>query len=116
MLRQPDVQGWISAEEAELKNHSDNKSFTYLDRSALPNGRKLVRMTWVYKRKRSGKLKARLCVQGCSQVPGVDYNQTFCATMRSTTLRLRPFKLPCQPGPRGSGIARASGRGYLRAP
>lgn len=88
MLRQPDVQGWISAEKAELKNHADNQSFTYLDRSALPNGRKLVRMTWVYKRKRSGKLKARLCVQGCSQVPGVDYNQTFCATMRSTTLRL----------------------------
>ena len=45
-------------------------------------------MTWAYKTKRSGKLKARLCIQGCSQVPGVDYDQTFCATMRSGTLRV----------------------------
>eukprot|EP00965_Chrysotila_dentata_P043232 1436351-Pleurochrysis_carterae.AAC.1 len=42
---------------------------------------------WVYKRKRSGALKARLCVQGCAQTHGVDYDQTFCATMRPTSLR-----------------------------
>eukprot|EP00965_Chrysotila_dentata_P046582 1547462-Pleurochrysis_carterae.AAC.2 len=35
----------------------------------------------------NGTLKARICVQGCAQVPGVDYDQTFCATMRPTTLR-----------------------------
>ena len=88
MLKDPDVAGWLEAEKAELKNHVDNKSYKFLDRSALPAGRKPVRMTWVYKRKRSGKLKARLCVQGCSQIPGVDYGQTFCATMRGSTLRL----------------------------
>ena len=37
-------------------------------------------------------MKARLCVQGCSQQPGVDYDlnydQTHCATMRGTSLRL----------------------------
>eukprot|EP00965_Chrysotila_dentata_P183356 6054697-Pleurochrysis_carterae.AAC.3 len=33
-------------------------------------------------RKRNGSLKApRLCVQGCAQVPGVDFEQTFCATI-----------------------------------
>eukprot|EP00965_Chrysotila_dentata_P117263 3875219-Pleurochrysis_carterae.AAC.7 len=32
-------------------------------------------------------LKARLCVQGCAQVHGVDCDQTFCATMRPTSLR-----------------------------
>eukprot|EP00965_Chrysotila_dentata_P000165 5372-Pleurochrysis_carterae.AAC.1 len=37
---------------------------------------------------RSGALKARLCVQGCAhQVRGVDFAQTFCATMRPTSLR-----------------------------
>ena len=45
-------------------------------------------MTWAYKTKRSGKLKARLCIQGCSQVPGIDYDQTFCATLRAGTLRV----------------------------
>ena len=50
-------------------------------------GRKLVKMTWAYKVKRNGTLKARLCVQGCTQVAGIDYNQTFCSTMRGSTLR-----------------------------
>eukprot|EP00965_Chrysotila_dentata_P257101 6212767-Pleurochrysis_carterae.AAC.3 len=42
----------------------------------------------MYKTKRNGSLKARLCVQGCAQVAGVDYNQTFCSTMRATSLRV----------------------------
>ena len=41
-----------------------------------------------HKKKRNGKLKARLCVQGCSQQPGVDYDQTHCATMRGQSLRM----------------------------
>ena len=47
-----------------------------------------MKFTWVYKVKRDGSLKARLCVQGCSQVPFVDYNQTYCAAMRATSLRV----------------------------
>ena len=46
-----------------------------------------VRLVWVYKRRRNGKLKARLCAQGCAQAPGVDFNQTFCGTLRVTSLR-----------------------------
>ena len=38
--------------------------------------------------KRDGSLKARLCVQGCCQMPGVDYDQTHCSTMRSASMRL----------------------------
>eukprot|EP00966_Prymnesium_polylepis_P019115 440260-Prymnesium_polylepis.1 len=45
-------------------------------------------VTWAYKKKRNGKLKARLCVQDCTQVPGVDFDQTHCATMRSSSLRV----------------------------
>ena len=80
--------GWRPAELAEIQNHLTNKSWTEIDASEVPAGRRLVRMTWAYKTKRSGKLKARLCIQGCSQVPGVDYDQTFCATLRAGTLRV----------------------------
>ena len=41
----------------------------------------------MYKRKRDGRLKARLCVQGCAQQVGIDYQQTFSAAMRPTSLR-----------------------------
>ena len=83
-----DSEGWTKSEKVELANHAANKSWTLIDRTAVPRGRRLVRLIWVYKVKRSGALKSRLCVQGCAQIPGVDYDQTFCATMRSTSLRL----------------------------
>eukprot|EP00965_Chrysotila_dentata_P037097 1234301-Pleurochrysis_carterae.AAC.3 len=82
-----DAAGWSAAERAEIENHKSNGSWTTIDRSELPPGSSLVRHIWVYKRKRSGALKARLCVQGCAQTPGLHYNQTFCATMRPTSLR-----------------------------
>ena len=87
----PDKEGWIKAEEGELGNHKRNGSFEIISQTqfrSTARGRKLVRLTWAYKRKRSGALKARLCVQGCSQIPGVDYDQTFCGAMRSTSLRM----------------------------
>ena len=59
-----------------------------IDRSEMPKGRRTVKLVWVYKVKRDGSLKARLCVQGCSQMPGVDYDQTHCATMRPESLRI----------------------------
>ena len=86
-----DSEGWLKAEAEELENHQNNGSFTLMDRSEFervaPN-RRLVKLVWVYKRKRSGRMKARLCVQGCTQQPGVDFDQTHCATMRGTSLRL----------------------------
>ena len=83
-----DSAGWTAAELKELSNHQSNRSWTEIDRCDVPSGRKLVKLVWVYKRKRDGSLKARLCVQGCAQIQGVDYHQTFCAAMRSSTLRL----------------------------
>ena len=76
------------SESKELHSHASNKSWVDIDRCDLPPGRKLVKFTWVYKKKRDGSLKSRLCVQGCTQIPGVDYDQTHCATMRSSSLRL----------------------------
>eukprot|EP00965_Chrysotila_dentata_P043223 1435953-Pleurochrysis_carterae.AAC.1 len=55
--------GWGAAERAEIANHADNSSWTLIDRSQVPTDRSIVRLIWVYKRKRSGALKARLCVQ-----------------------------------------------------
>jgi hypothetical protein len=42
----------------------------------------------VFKVKRDGRKKAHLCVQGCTQRAGVDYDQTFCAAMRGGSLWL----------------------------
>ena len=71
-----DCVGCGAAERKEIANHLENSTIYDADpgflRSQVPRGRKLVRMTWVYKMKRDGTQKARICVQGCSQVKGVD--------------------------------------------
>ena len=57
-----DESGWTTAELKELKNHAKNNSWVEIERCDIPTGRKLVKLVWVYKRKRDGSLKARLCV------------------------------------------------------
>ena len=86
-----DPEGWSQAELAELESHRRNGSFELLDRSAFEAqapSRRLIKLVWVYKRKRNGKLKARLCVQGCRQQAGVDFDQTHCSTLRGPSLRM----------------------------
>jgi transposase InsO family protein len=83
-----DAPGWTSAELKEIENHRANGSWTLIDRSELPADRRVIPLIWVYKVKRDGTLKARLCVQGSSQLQGPDFDQTFCAAMRGTSLRV----------------------------
>ena len=85
---QQDREGWINAETKEIESHERNGSWSVLRANEVPIGRKVIRMLWVYKVKRDGTLKARLCVMGSSQKPGVDFDQTYCATMRAASLRM----------------------------
>ena len=83
-----DSEGWTISMDKEIKNHSDCGSWVWMRRNDVPAGRHLIKLVWVFKKKRDGKLKSRLCVQGCAQTAGVDYHQTFSAALRSTSLRL----------------------------
>jgi len=86
-----DAAGWTQAEQDEMANHKRNNSFTLLTQSDFEKvapGRRRIRLIWVYARKRSGRLKARLCLQGCAQKPIADYDQTFSATLRHSSLRI----------------------------
>lgn len=47
----------------------------------MPVGRRLHKFVWVFKLKRDGTAKARLCVQGCTLEAGVNYDQTFAKTL-----------------------------------
>ena len=74
--------------DAEINNHESKGSWVWVPLSEVPRGRRLIKLVWAFKTKRNGKLKSRLCVQGCAQSAGIDYDQTFSATMRSPSLRM----------------------------
>ena len=85
---QQNKEHWLAAEKRELESHERNKSWTVIPITEVPPGRRIIKMLWVYKIKRDGTHKARLCVMGSSQRPGVDFDQTYCATMRAASLRI----------------------------
>ena len=78
---------WPASIDKELKNHKDNDSWDMINRSDVPAGRRIHKFVWVFKEKRDGTAKARLCVQGCTLEEGVDFDQTFAKPLRHASAR-----------------------------
>ena len=78
---------WIKAEGKELLNHRNNETWVTITRDELPPGRRVHKFVWVYKTKRDGTAKARLCVQGTTLEEGVDFDQVFSAALRYSSAR-----------------------------
>ena len=57
---------WPAAISKEFANHEQNASWRTIPRSEVPCGRRIHKFVWVFKLKRDGTAKARLCVQGCT--------------------------------------------------
>lgn len=88
-----------ATELAELANHKRHSSFVAMGRRTAPyawptkhginfniNG---AIWTYNYKEKRNGRRRARLCLNGANQKPGVDYDdQTFQAALRHSSIRI----------------------------
>ena len=80
---------WPAAICKEFSNHEQNGSWRTISRSEVPHGRRIHKFVWVFKLKRDGTAKARLCVQGCTLEAGVDYDQTFAKTLSHHSARGR---------------------------
>ena len=88
--RRKDWPKWKEAIEAELKSLEKREVFGKITHT--PKGVKPVGYKWVFVRKRNEKneivrYKARLVAQGFSQMPGVDYDETYSPVVDATTLR-----------------------------
>ena len=78
---------WKGGERVELDNHERNGSWELISRRDVPRGRRIHKLVWVYKIKRDGQVKVRLCVQGCTLEHGIDFDQTFSSTLRHCSAR-----------------------------
>ncbi|KAI5950096.1 hypothetical protein KGF54_005244, partial [Candida jiufengensis] len=76
---------WIEAMNEEMAAHEENKTWELTD---LPKDKKALGCRWVFTKKDSGKLKARLVAQGFKQVEGIDYGETFSPVIRSESIKL----------------------------
>lgn len=88
--RRHDWPKWKEAMEIELKSLEKREVFGQI--AHTPKGVKPVGYKWVFVRKRNEKneivrYKARLVAQGFSQMPGIDYEETYSPVVDATTLR-----------------------------
>lgn len=89
-MSRPDSKEWEEAIQKELNALTDMGVFTEME---LPTGAHALGTTWAFRRKTNEddvvtKYKARLCAQGFSQIPGLDYNKTYAPTGRAASMRL----------------------------
>ena len=88
-ISSPDSTSWKRAMDEEI--HSLESNDTY-ELTALPHNREVVGGKWVYTIKSGPNseqtYKARFVAKGYSQIPGVDYHETFAPTARMSSIRV----------------------------
>jgi hypothetical protein len=89
-LHGPERIKWIEAMQNEVDNLNGKGTWSEV---IVPSGKKPISTKWVFKRKLNSagqviKFKARLVARGFSQIPGVDFEDTFAPVSRLGSLRL----------------------------
>jgi Reverse transcriptase (RNA-dependent DNA polymerase) len=78
-------------EEAILKEFDDMSAkgvWKKIQKSDMPNGRNCIKSKWYFKIKRNGVYRARLVACGYSQVPGVDFQESFAPVINDVTFQI----------------------------
>lgn len=79
---------WFKSLNGELENFLSREAWEFLQRKALPPGRKTLRCRWIFKEKLDGTKKARSVVLGYQQEPGIDFNESYSPLATNTTIRV----------------------------
>ena len=83
-----DAINWKTAMDDEMSALRENDTFKV---TQLPENRSTIGSRWVYTLKNGPngepKFKARFVAKGYSQIPGIDFNETFSPTARITSIR-----------------------------
>jgi Reverse transcriptase (RNA-dependent DNA polymerase) len=68
---------WRAAITKELGDMDDKKVWEIINKEDVPEGRRTIKCKWIFEIKRIGIFRARLVACVYSQIPGIDFNESF---------------------------------------
>ena len=83
-MTSPDKDKWLEASQEEYKGLTEMGVWRLVDH---PSNCKTIKCRWTYVLKSDGRYKARLVTKGCTQVQGIDYEETFSPVVRYKSIR-----------------------------
>jgi hypothetical protein len=83
-----DQKAWKEAIEKELNKMTKRGVWEIIDEKDFPNDQRCIQNKWIFKVKRNGVFRARLVACGYSQVPGVDFTESFAPVLNDVSFRL----------------------------
>ena len=79
---------WRRAISKEFEDMEAKGVWEKFQKSEIPNGRNCIKNKWVFKTKRNGIFRARLVACGYSQIPGVDFQESYAPVINDVTFRI----------------------------
>jgi hypothetical protein len=74
---------WKSTIDKELKEMEKRGLWEIIDVKNIPINRQCIKNKWIFKVKRNGIFRARLVACGYSQVPGIDFSESFAPVLQN---------------------------------
>ncbi|KAG7353397.1 reverse transcriptase RNA-dependent DNA polymerase [Nitzschia inconspicua] len=81
-------EGWRNGIRKEFKDIINRGVWRKKKMNEIPQNKRLVGSKWVFKRKKDGRYRARLCALGYSQIPGEDFTDTHSPVVNDVTFRV----------------------------
>jgi Reverse transcriptase (RNA-dependent DNA polymerase) len=74
---------------SEQKNYQvQMEAWEVMKKEDIPQNRRTIKCKWIFKIKRNGVFRARLVACGYSQIPGVDFNESFAPVVNDVSFRI----------------------------